>query len=164
MRVCKEVFITDYETCTLRPLNAGYAAEIAQWEYSAPYTAYNFKDHPTDYLMDEKTWGTEQFVLCAEDTLVGQVACQLYEGRFWIGWSQAPVLCGNGGGHLFAKKCVDEIRRVKDFAGTIVLRVAASNVRAIYAYQKAGFVYKETILDEVAYSDRLEDFWVMEIK
>lgn len=154
----------DYEKCTLLPLNAGYAAAIAQWEYTAPYTAYNFKGHPADYLMNEKTWGTEQFVLCMGDTLVGQVACQLYEGKLWVGWSQSPALCGKGSGHLFVKKCVQEIRRLKNFDGKILLRVAASNARAVHAYQKAGFVYTETILDEVAYSDHLEDFWVMEIK
>lgn len=44
-----------------------------------------------------------------------------------------------------------------------MLRVAAWNKRAILAYQKAGFVYVETIQDEIAYSNHMEDFWVMEL-
>lgn len=34
---------------------------------------------------------------------------------------------------------------------------------ATKAYQKAGFTYPETIQDEIAYSGKTEDFWVMSI-
>lgn len=153
----------DYQKCILRPLNTQYAAVIAQWEYATPYDIYNFKDHPLDYLMDEKTWGTEQFALCCGEAVIGQVACQFFEGTLWIGWAQSPAFCGSGNGHVFVKKCVEEIRNATDFRGRIALRVAASNIRAVKAYQRAGFVYRETIVDEVAYSEHFEDFWVMEI-
>jgi len=43
------------------------------------------------------------------------------------------------------------------------LRVVAWNNRAIHTYQKAGFRYVETIEDEIAYSNHLEEFWVMEL-
>ena len=43
------------------------------------------------------------------------------------------------------------------------LRVAAWNQRAIRAYQKSGFSYVKTIQDEIAYSNHMEDFWVMEL-
>lgn len=163
VRLCEEVSTVNFETCIMRPLNAKYAAEISQWEYPAPYEAYSFKGHPNEYLMDETTWGTEQFALCSGDSLVGQVAGQFYEDRFWVGWSLSPALCGSGNGWLFVRKCVEEIRKSLNFNGNILLRVAASNVRARKAYQKAGFVHTETIQDEVAYSDYTEDFWVMEV-
>jgi RimJ/RimL family protein N-acetyltransferase len=51
-----------------------------------------------------------------------------------------------------------------DYNGTIYLRVVAWNRRAIKAYEKAGFVYSETIQDEIAYTNNIEDFWVMENK
>lgn len=153
----------NFDKCELRPLTKASATEIAQWAYPAPYDAYSFRGHPSDYLMDEKAWGIEQFALFRDDIVAAQVACQFDEGKLWIGWSLAPSLCGEGNGHLFVKKCVEEIRKAKNFDGKIVLRVAASNIRAVKAYQRAGFDYVETIIDEVAYSDHLEDFWVMEL-
>ena len=50
---------------------------------------------------------------------------------------------------------------MKQYRNEIYLRVAVSNKRAVRAYQKAGFVYSETILDEIAYSGHMEDFWIM---
>ena len=41
-------------------------------------------------------------------------------------------------------------------------RVAASNQRAIRAYQKAGFHYRATEIDEVPYTGQPESFWVMQ--
>jgi ribosomal-protein-alanine N-acetyltransferase len=96
------------------------------------------------------------------DKAVGQVACQFFESDLWVGWSLAPELCGQRNGYQFVRKCVDEIRRMKSFTGTVKLRVSARNIRAIKAYQKAGFRYLETIQDEVAYTNHIEDFWVME--
>ncbi len=75
----------------------------------------------------------------------------------------APQLCGKGNGSKFIKQCVQELRRVTGHRGRILLRVAVRNQRAIWAYQKAGFCYVETIQDEIAYSNHMEDFWVMEL-
>ncbi len=49
----------------------------------------------------------------------------------------------------------------KDRFGRILLRVSARNKKAIRAYKKAGFRYAETIQDEIAFSDDMEDFRVM---
>ncbi|MBR6748356.1 MAG: GNAT family N-acetyltransferase, partial [Clostridia bacterium] len=81
----------------------------------------------------------------------------------WVGWSMAPELTGQGNGAAFVSCCVREIRRVKGHTGRILLRVSARNIRAIKAYQKAGFRYVKTIRDEIAFSDNMEDFWVMEL-
>ncbi len=148
---------------SLKPLTKETVKEIAQWEYESPYDAYSYKGHSDEYLLDESTWGTEQFCLVEGSVLLGQVACQ-YEGDdIWVGWSMAPQFCGKGNGAAFVERCVREIRRVKDHTGRILLRVSARNKRAIKAYQKAGFQYVETIQDEIAFSNNMEDFWVMEL-
>jgi len=149
------------EHSSLHPMSAEAAAEISQWEYSKPYDVYSFKGCCDNYLLDESIWGIEQFCLAAGGEILGQVACQ-YEGDdLWVGWSMAPALCGKGGGTAFVKKCIKELRIVKGHSGRILLRVAAWNRRAIKTYQKAGFTYVETIQDEIAFTDHMEDFWVM---
>ncbi len=150
-----------FDNCTLQPLTEETAAEITQWEYPKPYNSYSLKGRPNGYLLDKKTWGTEQFSLCCNQTVVGQVACQFDNDQLWVGWSLAPVFCGNGNGCSFVEKCIEEIRRIKQYKGKIYLRVAAFNKRAIKAYQKAGFTYLKTIQDEIAYSNQVEDFWIM---
>ena len=151
----------DFKTCFLQPLTEKAALEINQWEYEEPYHAYSFKGHPNGYLFDSKTWGTDQFALCYGKSVIGQVACQFDKGQLWVGWSLSPEYCGKGNGHLFVKQCIQEIRKIKQYQDKIYLRVAASNTRAIKAYQKAGFVYSKTIQDEIAYSNHMEEFWIM---
>ena len=145
----------------LQPLSGKAAAEMANWAYEVPYDAYSFKGDQDDYLLDESTWGTEQFCLMDGETVIGQVACQFESGDLWAGWSMNPAMVGKGYGGIFVRKCVEEIRRAKKHTGRLLLRVAAWNQRAIKAYQKAGFTYLETIQDEIAYSGKTEDFWVM---
>jgi ribosomal-protein-alanine N-acetyltransferase len=140
----------------------GQAVEvISNWEYSEPYSAYSFKGCPNGYLFDRSLWGKEQFCLMDGDTIVAQVACQLYDGDLWVGWSLAPELCGKGTGAAIIGRCTAELRRATAYDGPLYLRVAASTKRAVKAYQKAGFTYVKTIQDEIAYSDHMEDFWVM---
>ena len=149
------------ENGSLKPLTKDIAEEIAQWEYETPYEAYSIKGHHDEYLMDESTWGIEQFCLVGGGAVLGQVSCQ-YEGDdLWVGWSMAPQFCGKGNGAAFVGRCVEELCRVKGHKGRVLLRVSARNQRAIKAYQKAGFRYMETIQDEIAYSDCIEDVWVM---
>lgn len=159
----KDVRCPNFGSAELLPLSPETVAVISQWEYEAPYDAYSFKGHHDEYLLDESLWGIEQFCFTHGGTLLGQVACQ-YEGDdLWVGWSMAPELTGQGSGGVFVKRCVQEIRRVKNHTGRILLRVSARNKRAIKAYQKAGFRYVETIQDEIAFSDNIEDFWVMSL-
>ena len=149
--------------CSLEPLTKETVAEMSRWEYEAPYDAYSFKGHHDEYLLDESIWGVEQFCLTYDGIVLGQVACQYEEDNLWVGWSMAPELTGQGNGAAFVTRCVQEIRRVKGYTGRLLLRVSARNKRAIKAYQKAGFRYVETIQDEIAFSDNMEDFWVMEL-
>lgn len=152
----------EFNRGVFQPLTGEAAAEIAQWEYGKPFDAYSFKNRPNGYLMNKSTWGTEQFCLVDKSEVLGQVSCQLEGGDLWVGWSLAPALCGKGNGAAFVKRCVEEIRSVTGHTGRILLKTAAWNRRAIKAYQKAGFVYVETVQDEIAYTNCVEDFWVME--
>lgn len=156
--------LLDFSNCQMVPLTQSTVAEICQWEYEKPYDVYSFRNHPNRYLLDESTWGTEQFCLVDNEDIIGQVACQFEGSDLWVGWSLAPQLCGTGNGSKFVQRCVAELRRFTGHTGRILLKVAAWNQRAIYAYQKAGFGYVETIRDEIAYSNRMEDFWVMELR
>ena len=152
----------NFNRASLQPLTHDTASRIAQWEYPPPYEDYSFTGHQDEYLMDTSTWGTEQFCLTENNILIGQAACQ-YEGTdLWVGWSMAPQFCGKGCGSEFVSRCVKELCRIKGHRGRVLLRVSARNLRAIKAYQKAGFRYIETIQDEIAYSNHREDFWVME--
>ena len=151
----------NFDNCSLQPMTEESVAEICQWEYEKPYDVYSFKGRPNGYLLDKRTWGVEQFVLCCDARLVGQVSCQFDNHKLWVGWSLSPALCGKSNGHLFVQKCVKEIRKIKDYKGNLFLRVAAFNERAIKAYQKAGFIYIKTIKDEIPYSNNMEDFWIM---
>lgn len=159
----KDVFYPNIENGILRPLSPEIVAEISQWAYEGPYEAYSFKGHQDEYLLDEAIWGVEQFCLTCDGIVLGQVACQYEVDDLWVGWSMAPEFTGQGNGAVFVKRCVQEIRRVKGHTGRMLLRVSARNKRAIKAYQKAGFRYVETIQDEVAFSDHMEDFWVMQL-
>ncbi len=151
----------NFNDCHLKPLTEQAAAEISEWEWNKPYDVYHFKGRPNGYLWDRKTWGIEQFYLDGKGTAVGLVSCQFDQNQLWVGWAFSPELCGKGKGHLFIETCIREIRKIKNYKGKLYLRVAASDARAIKAYQKAGFVYFKTIPDEIAYSNHTEDFWIM---
>lgn len=161
-----EKIISDvcFENGRLVPLTHATAEEISGWVYESPYEAYSFKGTSDDWLLDTSTWGTEQFCLMDGETILGQVACQLDGADLWVGWSMAPHLCGKGNGDRFVQQCVQELLRFTGHTGQILLRVTAWNRRAIRAYEKAGFQYVETIQDEIAYSNHMEDFWVMSYK
>lgn len=144
-------------------LDTDTAKQISLWEYKYPYDAYSFKGRENGYLWNKETWGTEQFCLLCKEIITGQVACQWEQGELWIGWSMAPAICGQGCGTVFVRKCIGEIREHFNYQDKLLLRVAASNMRAVKAYQKAGFQYIKTVKDEIAYSDNIEDFWIMEL-
>lgn len=152
--------MVDLNQHKLIPLNNEHASNISTWKYEAPYEAYSFRDG--GYLMNKISWGSEQFCMIYDNTVLGQVACQFDNNDMWVGWSLNPAYCGKGIGKDFIKRCVEELCRVKDYRKRYVyLRVAAWNKRAIKCYQKGGFEYYETILDEIAGTNKQEDFWVM---
>ena len=154
----------NYKNARMHALTDEFAYKISNWEYGVPYQRYNFKGRPNGYLMNKETWGTEQFCLLENNEILGYVSCQFENDKLWVGWSLCPDLCGKRTGHLFALKCIEEIRKQKRYNEEIYLRVAASNIRAIKAYQRAGFAFSEIIQEEVAYTNNIEDFWIMKIE
>ncbi len=154
----------DFNCCSLKPVTKETFIQMSEWEYEGPYSVYSFKGKPNTYLSDESKWGDEQFCLMCGDKLYGYVTCELEMGVIWVGWAFSPEYCGMGEGHVFVKKCVEEIRRMKNYSGDVYLRVAAWNMRAIKAYEKAGFMHIMTIQDEIAHTGKREDFWVMAVQ
>ena len=150
-----------YKNAHLHALTEEMALQISEWEYKPPLDMYSFKGRPNGYLMDKATWGTEQFCLLEQARLIGYVSCRLDKDMLGAGRPLFPKLCGRGEGHLFAEKCVQEIRGIKHYNDTVYLRAAASNIRAVKAYKRAGFVLSEIIQDEIADTNNIEDFWVM---
>lgn len=157
----KEIAWANY---ALVPLTQSTAEEISHWQYEKPYDMYSFHGHSNDYLLDQTTWGIEQFCLMNKTKIAAHVACQYDRANLWVGWSLSPFLCGKGQGSSFVLKCIEEIRNITKHTGSIFLRVAASNQRAVKAYQTAGFILQETVVDEVAYSNHTEDFYIMKWK
>lgn|GEM_PF-149505 len=156
--------IMNFEQCRIVPLNDEYISEMSTWQYDAPYEAYSFRVE--GYLMNKDIWGIEQFCMIYENIVLGQVACQFdnNNNNMWVGWSLNPAYCGKGMGKEFISRCVDELCRIKNYKkGNIYLRVASWNKRAIKCYEKAGFKYYKTILDEIAGTGKQEDFYVMQI-
>ena len=152
----------DYDHCQFVGLTQQTAEQISRWAYAEPYAMYSHAGRPNGYLMDRATWGVEQFCLLMQQGEIAGLVCCQYEGdKLWVGWALSPDRCGKGSGHQFIRKCIQEIRKCKGHGGALYLRVAASNRRAIRAYEKAGFSYLKTIQDEVAYTDKIEDFHVM---
>ena len=154
----------EYQLCKLVPITFEAADIISEWEYEPPFDAYSFKGRPNHYLKNQKSWGKEQFCMVLGNLVIAQVACQQLNDEVWVGWSLHPCLCGRGEGHFFIMRCLEELQRILGFpkGQSILLRVAKTNVRAVRTYQKAGFVCRETILDEIPYSNQPEPFWVME--
>ena len=164
MEIYEKTSSLDWGKIKLMPLTEKTAEEIGGWKYESPYDVYSFRGEADGWLMDRSTWGREQFCLADGGRVIGQVSCQKDGDDLWVGWAMAPELCGKGHGAEFVKRCVSQLRYVTGHDGRIMLRVSARNQRAVRAYQKAGFKYAETIRDEIAYSGRIEDFLVMELK
>ena len=89
---------------SLEPLTKETVAEIVQWDYEAPYDAYNFKGNNDEYLLGESVWGVEQFCLTCDGMILGQVACQFEGDDLWDGWSMAPEFTGQGNGATFVSR------------------------------------------------------------
>lgn len=72
-------------SCVLIPMNERTAEIISEWEYPKPYDVYNFKGKRNGYLLDKKTWGTEQFCLVCDNEVIGQIACPYDNDNLWVG-------------------------------------------------------------------------------
>ena len=117
---------------TIRPASAETFAERASWRYEPPYDFYDGDQEPV--LNHER-----YFDAFGEDgTLVGFYYLEEKGDAVEIGLGLRPDLTGRGLGGAFFQTGLDFLR--SRFPGRpVVLNVAASNLRAIKVYERAGF-------------------------
>lgn len=117
----------------LAPMTAERADAVARWRYPPPYERYGAPEAADGrfraVLRDGALCGFVQwFPLAAED---GGAVVRL-------GLGMRPDLCGRGEGAAFVRFLAEETARLHPGAA-IDLEVAAGNVRAVRAYERAGF-------------------------
>lgn len=127
---------------SLKPMEEREAVEISEWHYNPPYTFYDFASDLEDAkeFLDFKNWPDDKYfsVLDKSGELVGFFEMNHHSGYIEIGLGMRPDMTGNGLGLTFVETGIDFI--VEKFkAGTIKLKVASFNERAIKVYERAGF-------------------------
>ncbi len=135
-------------------MTAAHAEEIAGWTYPGEYAIYSFTrdDETIRELLDGS-----YFACLSEDGELTGYYCfgasariptadeDVYaEDALDVGLGMRPALCGRGGGAAFLTDGL-EFARAKFGATRFRLTVAAFNLRAIRAYEKAGFAAQEEI-------------------
>ncbi len=134
-------------------MTAAYAERIAEWTYPGEYAFYSFsKGAETlrellngSYFarLDEAGELTGYFCYGGSARIPTEgdaYAADLLD----VGLGMRPDLCGKGGGAAFVGEGL-AFARTRFGAAGFRLTVAAFNVRAIRAYEKAGFAMKEEI-------------------
>jgi RimJ/RimL family protein N-acetyltransferase len=118
---------------TIRPATPETFAERGAWRYDPPY---DFYDGDQDPVLNPERF----FDAFDEDgTLIGFYYFEEKDDAVEIGLGLRPDLTGRGLGGEFFRLGLDFAREHYG-AETIILNVAASNVRAIKVYERAGFV------------------------
>lgn len=133
----------------IRNMNEKYAQEIICWQYEEPYDFYNnelseeslreFLDNPYFAIMNE------------QEELIGFYctgsAAQVPKGHDFnayskeyidIGIGMKPTLTGKGFGTKFFSFIINNIQQ--EYTMPLRLTVAQFNKRAIFLYEKLGFV------------------------
>ncbi|WP_262314628.1 GNAT family N-acetyltransferase [Lacticaseibacillus parakribbianus] len=136
-------------TLTIAPLTQANALRIAnEWHYPAPYDFYDAAADAEDYaeLIDPVARGDQYFQVTDADTrLIGFFALAATDDPTVteLGLGMAPNLTGHGGGQDFLRQVLTAVQALTN-AQTVLLDVAAFNIRAQKVYQKAGFVAVRT--------------------
>jgi len=133
----------------VEPMTERHAKEICTWRYDPPYDLYNWDSwstmvrngyefaNPDIRRRQYRAVTAEGYGLCG----YAQLFPMLNVTR--IGLGMRPDLCGRGYGPFFVRAVVRQARREAP-GKEIDLEVLATNIRAIKAYEKAGF----TITDQ----------------
>jgi len=133
----------------LAPMSAAHAEAICEWRYPPPYDRFNWpswEEVTAEGLEIGDSWIREtQYaaVLNGKDELVGYVQFFPLLNATRLGLGLRPDLCGKGGGAVLARLAAEEALRHSPGV-EVDLEVLAWNVRAIRAYEKAGFVLDDT--------------------
>ena len=140
-------------------MSAAYAAQITQWTYADEYAVYSFS-HNDDSLR-ELLNGDYYACLSAEDRLMGyfcfgsSAQIPAIEPNAYppdaldIGLGLRPDLCGGGRGVGFISEGIS-FAKTRFRTNRIRLTVAVWNVRAIRAYEKAGFQHTATVTHRIS--------------
>ncbi|MBJ6360775.1 GNAT family N-acetyltransferase [Paenibacillus sp. GCM10012307] len=137
------------EQFTFCPLTEAYAQEACSWRYPPPYDVFERLswEHQKaaeidlgDPIVRDKQYLAivdQHYILC------GYVQLFPLSGVLRLGVGLRPDLCGQGLGAPLMRKLALEARRHAP-GQEIDLEVPAWNVRAIKAYEKAGFHITDT--------------------
>lgn len=132
----------------LRPMSEEDGRRICEWRYPPPYDRYRWP--AWDVMEREGREFADASIRAAQYLSIyergGGLAAyvQLFplDRTTRIGLGLRPDLCGNGLGKEVVRMAVDEARRRRPEA-EIDLEVETWNVRAVKAYEKAGFVAED---------------------
>lgn len=154
-------------TFVFTPMDEPAARTIVGWRYPAPYDIYNMDFEEIDEVVDFFIDPQNGYYSISDDTgemiafcCFGQDAqvpgADYSADALDIGLGVRPDLTGQGRGESFAAAVVDFAYHT--FAPTVLrVTIAAFNLRARRAWEKAGFQHTQTFQN--AMSD--EPFWVL---
>lgn len=134
----------------VKKMNRQEAQTYLRWHYPAPYEFYNtppfyYEASLAEILANQA--GEQFFAVYVAEEFYGIFSYQLLEdGRMEIGLGIRPEDCGKGQGLEMTQKAIAFARQHLDFQGTLCLRVADFNERAIKVYERAGFVKTGEVL------------------
>lgn len=131
------------------PMNREHAEELCSWRYEPPFDLYGWSDFQA-MEADGIEFGdadirSQQYmaVLDPNGHMIGFVQLFPLLGVTRLGLGLRPDRCGQGLGADFARSAAQEaLRRAP--SDEIDLEVLTWNVRAIRAYEKAGFHITDT--------------------
>ncbi|GAA3410213.1 GNAT family N-acetyltransferase [Paenibacillus hodogayensis] len=131
------------------PMTEEHGKSICKWRYPEPYDIFNWT--PWEQLKERtEEFGDpairrEQFeaVLDGSGELCGFAQFFPLAGWTRLGLGLKPELCGRRLGPSFTKAIAERARQRKPLDG-IDLEVLTFNVRAIRAYEQAGFAIHDT--------------------
>ena len=140
---------------SVAPLSETLAEELCSWRYEPPFDFYNWSSWKVMLQLGMEFGDPDirrlQYgaVLDAGGEFVGFAQFFPLLGVTRIGLGMRPDLCGQGLGQLFVQAIVEEALR-RSPEDTIDLEVHIWNLRAIRAYEKAGFVVSDTYIRRTA--------------
>ncbi|CAG9623335.1 GNAT family N-acetyltransferase [Sutcliffiella rhizosphaerae] len=123
------------------------AKQIANWQYEAPYSFYNFKNDVEDLneLLDSSLRGNSYFsVYDQTEELIGFFCFYQKENAIEIGLGLRPNYTGMGLGLEFLNAGLRFAISHFDSPEEIILAVATFNKRAIQLYERVGFIITGT--------------------
>ncbi|MCD1260031.1 GNAT family N-acetyltransferase [Paenibacillus athensensis] len=133
----------------LVPFTEAHGPAVCAWTYPAPYEAYGW---PEWSAMQRETrefadpdLRRDQYAAAvdADGALVGYAQFFPLAGVIRLGLGLRPDLCGRGWGAAYAQLLAQEAER-RAPGCEVDLEVLVNNVRAVKAYERAGFVITDT--------------------